>query len=126
MDQQDRKQHILDRIKETIIWKKQKDLQEESIFYIYRTDTGATIASNIVGFENAKSKATDLRKKYGLKFDQVKFKAQRRYGISQDGKKYTDSTGKQGRVEYSPVYNPSKRGHFKGVWGKDGSYHDLS
>ena len=44
-------------------------------FLIYRTDTGAVLARGIYGFEQAKAKANELRKRYGLKWEMVKFKA---------------------------------------------------
>ena len=46
-------------------------------FLIYRTDTGAMLARGIYGFEQAKAKANELQKLYGLKWEMVKFKAER-------------------------------------------------
>jgi hypothetical protein len=52
-------------------------VSEEHSFYIFRTDTNAVLAKGIQGFEAAKSRANELRKSHGLKWDQVKFKAER-------------------------------------------------
>ena len=56
----------------------------------------------------------------GLKFDDVSFMTSRRFY----GKTPVSSGGR--RIEYSPRYNPSKRGRFRGVWYPDGSYADLT
>ena len=89
-------------------------------FLIYRTDTGVVLARNIYGFEAAKNKASEVRKKYGLKFEQVKFKQDR----STQQKSSPQSSGR--RIEYAPRYNPSKRGRFKGYYDAQGNFHDLS
>ena len=49
-------------------------LLEDLSFYVFRTDTNSVLARGIQGFEAAKSKANDLRKQNGLKWDQVGFK----------------------------------------------------
>jgi len=86
-------------------------VSEEHSFYIFRTDTNAVLARGIQGFEAAKSRADELRKSHGLKWDEVKFKAERRnqssgggaggsgastaappkkqLGVSRDGKTFT-------------------------------------
>ena len=46
-------------------------------FYIFRTDNRQVLARGVVGYEEAKDKANELRKKYGLKWDQVSFKSER-------------------------------------------------
>ena len=101
-----------------------RDLMEGlTPFLIYRADTGVVLARGVEGFEAAKSKASELRKKYGLKWDQVKFKADRSsktHAASSFG-----SSAPRGRMDYSPRYNPSKRGRFKGYYDKDGNFHDL-
>ena len=72
------------------------------------------------GFDQAKTKATSIRKQRGLGFDDVSFMTSRRfYG------KTTPATSTGRRIEYSPRYNPSKRERFRGVWPPDGSYADL-
>ena len=87
-------------------------------FLIYRTDTGAVLARGIYGFEQAKAKANELRKRYGLKWEMVKFKAERTSSGS-----YQRQSG--GRIDYSNRYNPSKRGRFKVRINPDGSTGDI-
>ena len=53
-------------------------------FLIYRADTNVVLARNIYGFDQAKAKANELRKKYGLKWEQVKFKADRSANAKED------------------------------------------
>ena len=72
------------------------------------------------GFDQAKSKATAIRKQRGLKFDDVSFMTSKRFY----GKTSTAPSGGR-RIEYAPRYNPSKRGHFRGVWDAQGNYADL-
>lgn len=119
--------HFLQRVKRSL------SLDEEAIdesFYIYRTDTNAVLARNISGFEEAKSKANQLRKALGLKFDQVKFKSERgrssgTFGVSRSGKTFANAHGDKYPVDYSRNYNPSKRGKFRGYYDRDGNYHDI-
>ena len=118
------------------------DLNEDYTFYIFRTDTNAVLARGIQGFEAAKARANQLRKSHGLKWDQVKFKAERgnsagaaggssgtsptkQFGVSRDGKTFTNARGQTGRVEYSPRYNPSKGRRFRGYTDSQGNYHDI-
>jgi len=103
-------------------------ISEKTSFYIYHTDTNAVLARGIQGFEAAKAKANELRKSKGLKWDQVKFKAERKssqFGVSADGRTFTNAYGQQGRVEYAPRYNPSKGRRFRGYTDAQGNYHDL-
>ena len=107
------------------------NLFEDSTFYIYKVSTGAVLATNIQGFEAAKSKASQLRKSLGLKWDDVKFKSERSraqstLGVSNSGKTFTNSSGQRYPVEYSRNYNSSKRSRFSGYYDKDGNFHDLS
>ena len=104
------------------------NLTEESTFYIYRTDTNAVLARGVPGFEAAKTKANQLRKSHGLKWDQVKFKverAQKPFGVSSDGRSFTNAYGQQGRMDYARNYNPSKGKKFSGYYDQQGNYHDL-
>jgi len=104
------------------------NLTEESTFYIYRTDTNAVLARGVPGFEAAKTKANQLRKSQGLKWDQVKFKAERAqkpFGVSADGRSFTNAYGQQGRMDYARNYNPSKGRRFSGYYDQQGNYHDL-
>ena len=88
-------------------------------FVIFQTATRSVLGT-AVGFEQAKSKATAIRKQRGLKFDDVSFMTSRRFY----GKTSAAPSGVR-RVEYAPRYNTSKRGHFKGVWDDQGNYADL-
>ena len=119
------------------------NLLENLSFYVYRTDTNAVLASGIDGYEAAKTRANDLRRQYGLKWDQVKFRAERgtqgsvgsvgstaaapkkQFGVSQDGKTFTNTSGQSGRVDYARHYNPSKGRRFRGYTDAKGNYHDI-
>jgi hypothetical protein len=118
-------------------------IEEEHSFYIFRTDTNAVLARGIQGFEAAKARANQLRKSHGLKWDQVMFKAERgnqssagsggstaaapkkQFGVSRDGKTFTNAYGQTSRVEYSRRYNPSKGRRFRGYTDSQGNYHDI-
>lgn len=88
-------------------------------FVIFRTATRSVLGT-VVGFEQAKSKATEIRKQRGLKFDDVSFMTSKRFY----GKTSAAPSGGR-RIEYAPLYNPSKRGRFRGVWDDQGNYADL-
>ena len=62
--------------------RKQRILDAVNSFYIYRTDTNMVLARGIQGYDAAKDKATELRKRHGLKWDLVKFKAERNKSAS--------------------------------------------
>jgi len=120
-------------------------VSEERSFYIFRTDTNAVLARGIQGFEAAKSRANELRKSHGLKWDQVKFKAERgnqssggasggssgnpqkkiRFGVSADGKTFTNASGQTSRVHYARIFNPSKGRRFRGYTDAQDNYHDI-
>lgn len=107
-------------------------LLEDLTFYIFRTDTNAVLARGIQGFEAAKEKANALRKSQGLKWDQVKFKAERKtqqpsgqFGVSADGRTFTNARGEHGRMDYARTVNPSKGRRFSGYYDKQGNFHDL-
>lgn len=65
---------------------------EETTFMIYRADTNAVMATGVKGFEEAKRRANALRASNNLKWDQVKFKAERQssqrgtFGVSGSGR----------------------------------------
>lgn len=107
-----------------------EDFLPETTFYIFRTDNNAVLAWNIEGYDNAKNRANELRKTHNLKWDQVKFKAERnasaKFGVSSNGLQFTDAYGKKSRMDYSPNYNPFKRGKFMGRYDQFGNYHDVS
>jgi hypothetical protein len=102
---------------------------EESTFYIYRTDTNSVLARGVQGFEQAKKRASDLRKRYQLTFDQVKFKSERRTGsqagVSRGGVTFTNASGQRYPIEYSRRVNPSKGRKFRGYTDSSGNYHDI-
>ena len=131
----ERYRHIWKSIQSAIESTRQRrgsDLLEELSFYVFRTDTNAVLARGIQGYEAAKDKANAIRKSQGLKWDQVSFKAERRaqkssgqFGVSADGKTFTNAYGQRSRVEYAPRYNPSKGRRFRGYTDADGNYHDI-
>jgi len=122
-------------------------VSEEHSFYIFRTDTNAVLARGIQGFEAAKSRANEMRKIHGLKWEEVKFKAERgnqssggaaggsggstaaapkkQFGVSRDGKTFTNASGQTSRVHYARNYNPSKGRRFRGYTDAQGNYHDI-
>ena len=120
-----------------------EELEEEHSFYVYRTDTNAVLARGIQGFEAAKERANQLRKSHGLKWDEVKFKSERgnqssgasggssaaapkkQFGVSRDGKTFTNTAGQSGRVDYAKRYNSSKGRRFRGYTDPQGNYHDI-
>ena len=80
----------------------------------------------------AKAKADQIRKMHGLKWDQVKFRAERNnnppsnsFGVSRDGQSFTNAYGQRGKVDYSPNYNPTKRRRFRTYTDKFGNEHDI-
>ena len=94
-------------------------VSSNSQFIIYRTANKEKLAT-AYGYEQAKSKASSIRKQRGLKFDDVSFITSRRF----HGKSTTAPSGGR-RIEYAPRYNPSKRGRFKVIHQSDGSYGDI-
>ena len=94
----------------------------QSSFYIFRTDNQQVLARSS-WFHNAKQRASYLRKRHGLKFDQVRFKKERKAAAPSNYGR-SGGTYRGGRVETSRNYNPS-RGRFRGVSYSDGSYADL-
>ena len=93
-----------------------EDYNPNAEFVIFNKKTRAVLGT-ARGFDQAKTKASSIRKQRGLKFDDVSFMTSRRfYG------KRTPAASTGRRIEYAPRYNPSKRGRFRGVWHPDGSY----
>ena len=107
------------------------NIAEENTFYVYRTDTHTVLAKGIKGYEQAKERANRFRKAMNLRWDQIQFKAERqtstpkRFGVSADGRTYTNARGETGRVDYARNYNPSKGQRFRGAYDKDGNYADI-
>ena len=96
-----------------------EDYASNAEFVIFSKNTQAVLGT-ARGFNQAKSKASTIRKQQGLKFDDVSFMTRRRF----DGK--TSTTPSKGRrLEYAPRYNPSKKGRFKGTWDAYGNFADL-
>ena len=83
-------------------------------FYIFRTDNRQVLARGVVGYEAAKDKANELRKKYGLKWDQVSFKREKSYQSSQKQKSMSGRTT-SGRGRYvGGIYRyQTAKGHWK-------------
>ena len=54
------------------------DLSEATTFYIYRTDNNTVLARGLNGYDAAQNKANQLRKQLGLKWDQVRFKSEKK------------------------------------------------
>jgi hypothetical protein len=119
---------------------KSRFLGEENSFYIYRGDTNEILARGVLGYEAAKERANQLRKAQGLPWSVVKFKAerrsntgtsrtsggqQRRFGVSPDGRWFTNAYGQRSRVDYAPVVNPSKGRRFRGYYDREGNFHDI-
>ncbi len=117
-------------------------------FVIYSTKTRAVLGG-AVGYEAAKDKARQIRQQKNLKFDDVSFMTSRRFyggstgqqggsdasststpkkasfGVSRDGRTFTNAYGQRSPVEYSRTYNSSKRGRFRGYTDAQGNYHDV-
>ena len=51
---------------------------EATTFYIYRTDNNSVLARGLNGYDAAQNKANHLRKQLGLKWDQVRFKSEKK------------------------------------------------
>jgi len=108
---------------------------EETTFMIYRADTKAVLATGVKGYEEAIRRANALRALNNLKWDQVKFKAERQssqgssqrgaFGVSSSGRSFTDAYGRRYQVDYSRRYNPSKGRRFRGYYDDQGNYHDI-
>ena len=92
-------------------------------FYIFRTDNQQVLARGVMGYDAARDKATQIRRQHGLKWDQVSFKSEKKPSPSGTSGRHPDASGS--RFDVSRNYNPSKRGHFKGRYDKDGNFHDL-
>ena len=96
-----------------------EDYNPNAEFVIFNKKTRAVLGT-ARGFDQAKSKATAVRKQRGLRFDDVSFMTSRRFY----GKTPAAPSGGR-RIEYAPHYNPSKRGRFRGIWDALGNFHDL-
>jgi len=107
-----------------------EDLAEETTFYIFRTDgTQAVLAKGIKGYEQAKNRANRFRQAMNLRWDQISFKAERKvpqkFGVSPNGRSFTNTRGDTGKVDYANRFNRSKGSRFKGYTDSQGNYHDI-
>ena len=106
-------------------------LAEENTFYIFRTDTQTVLSKGIIGYEAAKERANRFRKAMNLRWDQIQFKAERqtptpkRFGVSPNGRSFTNARGDTGRIDYANRLNPSKGRRFRGYTDSNGGYHDI-
>ena len=106
-------------------------LAEESTFYIFRTDTQTVLAKGIKGYEEAKNRANRFRQAMNLRWDQISFKAERqnptskKFGVSLNGRSFSNARGVTGRVDYANRFNPSKGRRFRGYTDAQGNYHDI-
>ena len=104
-------------------------LAEESTFYIFRTDTQTVLAKGIKGYEMAKNRANRFRQAMNLRWDQITFKAERKipqkFGVSPNGRTFTNARGDTGKVDYANRFNRSKGSRFKGYTDSQGNFHDL-
>jgi hypothetical protein len=104
-------------------------LTEDSTFYIFRTDNNAILAKGIQGYEAAKKRATQFRQSMNLRWDQIQLKAERKvpkkFGVSPNGRSFTNARGDTGKVDYANRFNRSKGSRFKGYTDSQGNYHDI-
>ena len=105
------------------------ELAEETTFYILRTDTQTILAKGIKGYEQAKNRANRFRQSMNLRWDQIQFKAERKvspkFGVSPNGRSFTNARGDIGKVDYANRFNRSKGSRFKGYTDSQGNYHDI-
>ena len=97
-----------------------EDYNPQAKFVIYNKKTRAVFGS-AVGYDDAKAKASQLRKQYNLKFDDVSFMSDRKFY----GSRNVNKTASPGRIEYAPRYNPSKGRRFRGRYDAHGNLHDI-
>lgn len=104
-------------------------LAEENTFYVFRTDTQTVLAKGIKGYEQAKNRANRFRQAMNLRWDQISFKTERKlpqkFGVSPNGRTFTNAKGDTGRVDYAKRFNPSKGRRFRGYTDSQGNYHDI-
>ena len=99
--------------------RRQVILDAVNTFEIYRSDTGAVLRRGVQGYEEAKNVANMVRKRMNLKWDQVKFRMEKKKGYSS----FRRGSGRS--IDYSSRYNPSKRTYFKGGYDSKGNYYDI-
>jgi len=97
-----------------------EDYNPQAKLVIYNKKTRAVLGS-AVGYDAAKAKASQLRKQYNLKFDDVSFMSYRKFYRSRN----VNKTASPGRIEYAPRYNPSKGRRLRGGYDAHGNFHDI-
>lgn len=91
-------------------------LDEDSTFYIFRTDTNAILARGITGYESAKAQSNKIRKQLGLKWDQVSFRSERKPADKPSRQNFGKGIVKQpkhGKYAGTTPYASGDRTHFK-------------
>jgi hypothetical protein len=118
-----------ERRRSAILCESVEHLSEDSTFYIFRTDNNAVLAKGIQGYEAAKKRATQFRQSMNLRWDQIQLKAERKvpqkFGVSPNGRSFTNARGDTGRVDYANRSNPSKGRRFRGYTDSQGNFHDI-
>ena len=106
-----------------------ENIAEENTFYIFRNDTQTVLAKGLKGYEQAKNRANRFRQAMNLRWDQIAFKAERKvspnFGVSPNGRSFTNARGDTGKVDYANRFNPSKGRKFRGYTDSQGNYHDI-
>lgn len=91
-------------------------LDEDSTFYIFRTDTNAILARGITGYESAKAQSNKIRKQLGLKWDQVSFRSEKKPTSKPARQNFGKGIVKQpghGKYAGTTPYASGVRTHFK-------------
>ena len=81
---------------------------DTSKFYIFHTGTNRILRRGIIGYENAKIVASRIRKQYGYKFDEVRFKVDRGGAGGIDKRPITNQAERQKIYRYKTA-----KGHWK-------------
>ena len=87
-------------------------------YLIYRVDTNAVIGRS-TGYELTKKKANELRRRYQLKWDLVRFK------VDRESQRRRPRSGSGSKIDTAKKYNPSKRTYFRGGYDSKGNYFDI-
>ena len=91
-----------------------EDYNPNAEFVIFNKKTRAVLGT-ARGFDQAKTKASSIRKQRGLKFDDVSFMTSRRFY----GKTSTAPSGGR-RIEYALLLQPKQRRTLQGRLGRSG------
>lgn len=110
-------------------------LQEQLSFFVYRTDPNAVLARGVFGYEETKRRADLIRKQQGMSWSVVKFKAERKvqkqvpirqFGVSPNGRTFTNTRDETSIVDYAKRLNPSKGRRFRGYTDFKASLCDIN